>query len=253
MLTTPVKDYVCKIVYEHFGQGFGRDYPAALTKDGVRWPLERETRFIRYYRIPEPRLPRQNTEFEISRFVDGTASLTLTQLETEWESWSAPDRMDFCRSIYDLQLLEQPDLPAMVRFVVHHANPEELSCLAPQMECVFPPNETYALLEFALQNSGRSRISNIVQAMARTKHPDAEATVRRQLQSIWADSSLWSDASFVNWIALDALICIQALIQISARPEQFADSVRKLSKHSCTRIQKQCRSSFAEHYYWLNE
>src|SRR5215471_11629635 len=93
-------------VYEGFEKGFGDEYPAALTFKGKRVLLERETRFIRYYPNPEPRQPREGDHLEILRFVDGSASLTLSQLENEWDSWTEHDRMDLCRSLHELQLLE---------------------------------------------------------------------------------------------------------------------------------------------------
>jgi hypothetical protein len=106
----------------------------------------------------------------------------LSQLETEWSAWTARDRIDFCCSIDDLQLLEQPDLPAMVRFIVHHATADELSSVAPSLGRIFPPDEAFELLVVALRNSAIGKTSNIIQAIAQTRHPEADATLRRHLR-----------------------------------------------------------------------
>src|SRR6058998_3615882 len=97
------------IIYEGFEQGFGQEYPPAITVLGVRLPLAYETRFIRHFRSAESYLPHP-MQSDISRFVDGSAALTLQQLEREWHSWTQADRLDFCASIETLHLLQQPDL-----------------------------------------------------------------------------------------------------------------------------------------------
>jgi len=242
---------MANIVYEGFEQGFGEEYPGAITRLGIRMTLEYETRFLRHFCATDQLLPHR-TEMVISRFVDGSASVTLPQLEAEWSAWTAPDRMDFCCSIDDLQLLEQPDLPAIVRFIVHHAAPEELSSVAPSLCRIFRPDEAFELLLVALKNSAIGKSSNIIQAIAHTRHPEAEATLRRHLQSVWLNGSLWDDASFVNWTAFDATTCIHYLLRLGASPTELEDFVRKLSAHPCSRNRERCRKLFAQHYSWLS-
>ncbi len=240
------------ILYENYEQGFGEEYPAVILIRGVRVPLRLETRFIRYFPNPEPWLPRQNDDLEISRFVDGSVTVTLAQLPTEWAAWTEHDRMDFCRSIDDLQLLEQPDLPAMVEFIVHHANYDELSCVAPCVPRIFPQEEAFRLLLVALENSAIGHGTNIVQAIAGTKHPQAIATLRTQLQSVLNHSALWEDASFVNWVAYEGVYCIRYLIELGAPPVEFEELARKFAQHPCRRIRQSCLKLFSRYYAGLD-
>jgi hypothetical protein len=239
---------MAKLVYEGFEQGFGPEYPAAITILGIRRPLEFETRFIRPFR--EPHLPHPH-EFRISRFVDGSASITLSQLERQWATWTEADRLDFCVSIDDLQLLEQPDLPAMVGFIARHGNPDELSAVAPAFCRLFTPAESFELAVLALQRSQVGRTSNIMQAIALTNDLRAQAVLREQLQTIWTEPSLWMDADFVNGVAFDAVNCIWYLMKLSAPPVEFEDAVRRLSAHSCRRVREQCQRLFTKCFPWL--
>src|SRR4051812_22442986 len=94
------------IIYEGFEQGFGEEYPAAITVLGRRAPLKYETRFLRHFCHAEPPM----SETVISRFVDGSASVSLQQLREEWHTWTDADRTDFCASLSDLEILGQQDL-----------------------------------------------------------------------------------------------------------------------------------------------
>lgn len=161
--------------------------------------------------------------------------------------------MDFCSSLDDLRLLEQPDLPAMVSFLVYHADPTELSAVAPNLKFILGRGEEFALLLVALQRSRNRHTANIVQAMALTKHEQAEATIRQHLEALWKEVSLWDDAEFMNWVAYDAVNCIRYLIELGAPSAEFEERVRELSQHSCRRIREKCRQLFAKHYARLSQ
>ena len=240
------------ILYQGCEKGFGEDYPAVLTRSGIRFPLNYETRFIRHYRTPDPTLL-PNLATDISRFVDGSASITLARLEAEWSNWTPADRMDFCRSLDDLRLLEQPDLPAMVSFLVYHADPTELSAVAPNLKFILGRDEEFSLLLVALQRSRNGDTANIIQAMGLTKHERAQAVIRQHLEALWKDDSLWDDAEFMNWVAFDAVNSIRYLIELGAPSAEFEERVRELSQHSCRRIREKCRQLFAKHYAWLSQ
>lgn len=60
---------------------YGDEYPAAVVRDGIRVPLSHERRFSRSYHSDEHKLVSV-----ISRFMDGSASITASQLQKEWPS-----------------------------------------------------------------------------------------------------------------------------------------------------------------------
>ena len=52
--------------------------------------LYNETRWSRHYKSPDGK-----RGYRESKFMDGSASITLGQLQVEWPSWNASERLDF--------------------------------------------------------------------------------------------------------------------------------------------------------------
>lgn len=91
----------------------GEEYPAAVTMDGIRMPLSRESRFSRSYDSGEHKMGTV-----ISRFMDSSASITALELQQEWNNWGEDLRSDFCESC--VWLRGQSDFPEMLRFIMEH-------------------------------------------------------------------------------------------------------------------------------------
>ena len=238
-------------LYEDFIRPLGDEYPAAIKVDGTRIPLAYETRFKRHYIEKKSELEAHHTD--VSRFIDGTASITLQQLKEEWSSWTDADRADFCDSLIDLVNLDQPDLAEIVRFLLQEANVDILGALVLQLPVVqtFSRDETFELLIGVLQRSSLGHTSNIVRALGLTQHPEAGATLRRHLQSIVATPAAWEDAKFHNYLAKDAAYCVLNLVKLGAPPAEFDGIVRRLSEHVCPRNREWCRRNFAKDYAWV--
>src|SRR5262249_30975541 len=149
---------------------------------------------------------------EVSRFMDGSASITASELQREWHTWSDSQRMDFCQSCRWLH--KQHDFPDMLRFIMQHASPREWCAVALSVSSHLPREEAFDILIRALRSTDIGRAANITQAIAHTHHPDAEITLRRHLEAVWAHDALWNDAEFTNWVAFDATTCIAHLIEL---------------------------------------
>src|SRR5215471_2338414 len=102
-----------KDLYDDWIRHLGEEYPAAIQVGGTRIALDHETRFKRHY---VETTPESEHHIDVSRFIDGTASLTLTQLKAEWSTWNEANRIDFCDSILDLVNVGQQDLAEILRF-----------------------------------------------------------------------------------------------------------------------------------------
>ncbi len=223
---------------------FGKEFPAAVVVNQVRLPLQKERRFSRSYRLAKGKMCS-----EVSRFMDGSASFTLTQLQAEWPTWTESERLDFCQNC--CWLGGQSDFPDMLRFIIKHGCHDEWSAIALSIASNLPQDEAFKTLLSKLRKAKAGKASNLAQAIAQTKHPKAEITLRKHLQSTWAHKALWADDKFLNWMAFDAMTCIAYLIEIGASPSDFQDQVRQLSKHVCPGNRDSCRNFLSKHYSWL--
>ena len=228
---------------EDLTQEYGDEYPAAAVFEGVRMPLQRESRFLRSYESGDRGL-------WISRFMDGSASITAEELKRDWPSWTHELRMDFCNNCSWLG--EQSDFADMLRFVMHHGDSANWSGVAISVAVHLPRDEAFGMLLRALQVTDvGGNCANLSQAIAHTKHPEAEAALRQHLQDVWAHPTLWDDDPFTNWVAFDARTCIQHLMELGASPADFEGQVRKLSEHVCAGDREGCRDWLSKHYSWL--
>jgi hypothetical protein len=239
-------------LYEDWIEPLGKEYPAAVTSSGIRIPLAYETRFKRHY---TQRGPGWESDFDVSRFVDGSASITLPQLKEDWSTWTDADRADLCDSMHDLENIGQQDFAEIVGFLLDNANPAMLGPVVLHLPVTqtFPPDETFQILLEVLQRSNPGHAADVIRAMGKSHHSDAEATIRRHLRLVVADAAAWADANHYNTIALDAAYCIFSLLELGAPAVDFVDIVRRLSEHACGKTREWCRRNFSKHYAWLRE
>jgi hypothetical protein len=225
---------------------YGEEYPAAIIKDGIRVPLDRESRFSRSYHSNE-----RNTSYGVSRFTDGSASITALELERDWASWTKDIQIDFCQQCRDL--FDRSDFPEMLRFVMQHGSSVHWAAIALTVAYHIPQQEAFDFLVRALCTAkDNARAANMTQAIAATKHPDAEAVLRSHLAATWANPTLWDNANSLNSVAYDASACIARLIELGASPADFAGKAQRLSQHVCPRNRRCCRRHFSKHYPEIN-
>lgn len=139
---------------------YGSEYPLAVVVDGIRMPLKSERRFARFY----------ENEVEkrwafVSRFCDQSASITLSEISTDWSKWSTRDRSDFCLACSFLS--ESADFPDMIRVVLREGTVRELSLIAPQVASHLPREEAIKWLSGALSDNDPVNSINIRHALSR--------------------------------------------------------------------------------------
>ena len=229
---------------------YGEEYPSVVVMEGTRMLLYIESRFARHYVTPE--LEMKTAKYggtTISRFMDGSASMTADQLRREWPTFTDRERVDFCQECS--WLYKQNDYPEMLRFIMQQGTPEDWSGIAHLISVTLPAEEAFPFLVRALRSQGNGIGSNIIQGIAITKHPDAEATLRQHLQGVWERPTLWDDDSFLNWVAADAETCIKHLLELGAPAADFEEKVRRLSQHACKGNRESCRRWLSKDYSWL--
>jgi hypothetical protein len=225
---------------------FGDEYPAAITFEGVRVPLVAEGRWTRIYAAEDRKM-----WHEISRFMDGSASIAFPDFARDWPSWSGQERRDFC--VACSWLYQQADFPDILRYIMQHGGPRDWSAIACIVGTRLPQDEAFNLLTRALHITELAEACNIVQGISLTKHPDAERVLRAHLTALWSHPSLWDNDDFSNWVAYGATCCIKNLIAVGAPPTDFTEQVQALSAHACAGNRNSCRSFLAKHFPWLND
>ena len=208
---------------------YGPEYPTAVQRNGCRLPLTRETRFARVYASSD----KETGTLILSRFMDRAEH----------------DRMEFCQECEWLH--EQSDYPDMLRFIAAHSSPSEFSAIALNIAAHLPQNESFPILLESLHLAEIGETSNILQAIAHTKHADALATLRAHFKKVWRHPHLNADDKWLNWVAFDATNCIQYMHELGAPSEEFAENVHPLSTHPCQGNRDTCRRWLAKYYSWL--
>jgi hypothetical protein len=203
--------------------------------NGVRMPLVLETQFSRYYRGPET-----TGGCYISRFMDGSASMSASQLYHDWPIWNDEQRSDFCNAC--VWLNNQSDFADMLRYVMQHGNVDKWKTIAQSVAKYLPQEEAFLLLQDALSRCEVGGCANIVQGLAETMHPTAKDRLRDYLRVIWRHPDLWKEEQGLNWIAFEATVCIASLIKLGVPVDVFNDDIRKLAQHACSQNRDACRT-----------
>lgn len=227
-------------------QAYGEEYPQAITQKGIRYPLAREHRFSRSYDRPDLK-----EGIIVSRFMDGSVGITLAELAEAWPAWTSWDRTDFCQECSWLS--GRDDFPEMVRFIMKNGGLKEWSALAQSIATKLPRDEAFGFLLTALESAKPGKQGNLIQGIALTGHPDVEPVLRKQLALLLAEPAAWIDDKFVNWLAGDAIVCIEYLIKSGIPPNELEPQVRRLAEHVCERNRRKCVNFLSKHYPWLKE
>ncbi len=220
---------------------YGDEYPAAVVLYGVRMPLKREERWMRHYENAE-----KKTWFSMSRFMDGSASITPEQLRAEWPAWKAKERGEFAFAVSRLN--DQKIGPDILRHIMQHGGQAEWCGIALAVSSQLPPEEAFVFLAKVLRTIEHGRAANISQALSRVKHPAVQRMLREHLASVWEHPDLWKDDRFINWVASNAISTIAGLINAGATPAEFERKVKKLAQHVCTRNREECKRTLGVHY-----
>lgn len=223
---------------------YGEEYPAAVTSFGIRMPLVRETRFNRHYSNEE-----HNYSTSVSKFADNSASISFELLKAEWKDWTDKDRRDFCIASWHLH--DQQDFPDIIRLIMGDQDEKNWSTVANLVANALPADEAFPLLAAALERTSSLPESNLIQAIALTKHIEAVPFINSRLDELWRRSEIWNDDSFLNWTAADAINAIGYLIELGENPAPYEEKVRALLGHPCKGNQDAVRRNLHEYYDWV--
>jgi hypothetical protein len=208
--------------------------------DKSKMKLVRETRWHREYELDEP-----NHLFQESKFADGSASITLEQLEREWPTWSAWERIDFC---YELSPPGCACMPEVLRFVMQYGDYETWSGIAADIVHHLPREEAVPFLLRVCRNCPPEDASNLSQALAKIGAPEAVSIIRSHLDSLWHNEELSKPAAHINWIASSVTFCIQHLLELGEISSDLAEKYRLLLDHPNESNRQSARNFLSKHF-----
>jgi hypothetical protein len=208
--------------------------------DKSKMKLRRETRWHREYALEEP-----NRFFQESKFADGSAAITLAELEKEWPTWNDWERIDFCQ---ELCAANCPDSPDILRFVMAHGEPQHWSGIALDIVYHLPPDEAIPFLLDAYTRFDSERADNIIQALAKSGAPEAHKVLREHLQKLWAHPDLFTEHKYINGVAAAAGNCLRHLLDLGESPEEFRGKYEALLRHP-TESNRQIAQNFLTKHF----
>jgi hypothetical protein len=191
----------------------------------------RETRWSRVYAKPDK--PRYR--YIESRFRDGTASITLDELQRDWHKWPEDEKIDFCRSLVWAQV---PDRKDILRYLIDHGDHCTWAAIALLVALELPSHESIPALKRWCESCDVGRGANYYQAIAQTGDPEAHDILTSCFHRIWNSDGLMDNADFGNWVAYDAICCVEYLLELNEAPEPFRTVFETLKSHPCDRTRK---------------
>jgi hypothetical protein len=199
--------------------------PREKTAAGKKWLLDRETRWTWIYRSDD----KSPSYYHESRFLDGSASISLAELSRDWHSWTDREQLDFSLSIAHLKSVEIPDI---LRFLVNNGCSAVVSNIASSIAHSLPANEAAQILIERCKNSPLGSGGNFFQALANTSNPNKIVILEDHLAQLLEHPHCWEKGeAYFNDIANEVVYRIGDLIRLGEPKEKFAHVYSKLKEH----------------------
>lgn len=185
--------------------------------------IVRETPWSREYRGKDDK-----TAFIVSRFRDGSCSITLDELRRKWPDWPLSEKVDFSQSFNHFQGEGRADI---FRFLMKQSEHDVWSAIAGVVAITLPVGEVLPFLRNCCETCEVGRGSNYFQALWFAKSPDALGILQTSLDRIWKSPDLMKPEEFCNFIAFDAIWCIDALLRLGESTESLKSHYETLKRH----------------------
>ena len=198
---------------------------------GPQESLYEDSRWSRQYRSADGR----HVRFE-SRFQDGTATVTLSELETEWPRWNQHCAADV------------PDRAEILRLLIKNGDHSVWSLIASNVAMFLPATETVPFLKQRCLTAKVGEGANYFQALALTKGSDGLDFLRDCFTRVWNTDGLLDDADFCNWVAHDAIWCINYMIELGEDAASLRSAYETLKSHTCASTREQAQKWLSKHF-----
>lgn len=183
----------------------------------------RETRWHREYALEE------KDHFLVqSKFSDGSASITLKELEREWPGWDEGERIDFCQA---LGFSTVPNESELLRFVMRHGDHSTWSGCALSIVHCLPAEETMPFLLSACRTAPVGKAANLLQALTKSGTPEAHGVLRNHLERLWANPCLMKKDEHFNSLGSETVFCLRDLLELGERDPELTRKYHALLNH----------------------
>ena len=201
--------------------------------------LVKETRWSRQYEM-DPQ-----TKLYESKFADGSASISVAQLEQEWGNWSAADRADFCQAVTQARF---PHLPDILRYIVKNGDFASIESIANSVARHLPAEESVPFITDMCKTVPVGKGAKFYQALALCRPAFCRDTLMQCLNRTWSDNRFLSEDEVFDWVANDAVCLIEYLVQLGQPPASLGDKYRVLVRHP-NNINKQSAITRLSQYF----
>ena len=185
--------------------------------------LVRESRWSREYQNEA------GTEsFLESRFLDGSANISLSQLQTQWCDWTIEEQLDFCQAFNHYQGREHKEL---LRYLNTHGDERVWQSIAISIAIHLPVEEAVKFLRDKIKDAKTGSAANLFQACWITRSSQLIPVLRQALKQRWESPDLMTPDPFCNWTAHDVIWCIDALLRLGVSNNQLRMYYERLINH----------------------
>jgi len=189
--------------------------------------VARETRWSREYQSAD-----NSERFLDSRFRDGSASITLSELTREWPEWTQSEKLEFAQAFVHYQGRQRAKI---VRFLMRNGDHHVWSTIAASVATTLSPKESLPFLRECCETCDIGRGANYFRALWLTRSSEAVPILWRCLDRIWKSRELFEPDSFCNFTTFDAIWCIDALVRLQEPLESLRDRYERLKAHPTMR------------------
>jgi hypothetical protein len=181
-----------------------------------------------------------------SRFLDGTAAITLAELQKLWPSWNEDERLDFCRAL--ACGADVTDVQSILRFLIMHSDRCVRSTIALNVAMRLPAEEAVLVLKGWCLADEIGQCANYFQALALTKDIGVLDFLRSCFRRIWNNEGLMARADFQNWMAFDAVCCLKEMLALGENAGALRSAYETLREHPDGGTQKQTEMWLSEYF-----
>ncbi len=202
-----------------------------------------ETRWSRHYHDPGTKA---NTL--VNRFWEGTATITLAELERDWHRWPSDEQQDFARSFH-VDLL--PEGEGILRFLIEHGDHRIWPEIALNVASKLPVEESIFVLGHWCKSCDLGQGADYYVAIARTNDPQAHTILKKASQRLLFTKGLLDQNDKYHRLAYDLIQCLIALMELNENPNNYREMYLQLTRHPNDCI-RQMTKIFLERFFEPN-